>query len=264
MNTYKDITFITAYFKIEKNKYDSDYFEWMKNLLSNLETPLVIYTTNDLYNQMMELRKGYEDITKIICIEFKDFYVYKYLDYFNKDLQRDYEKNIHNIYLYMIWNEKLSFIKKTIELNPFHTTYYAWCDIGYVRNPSYIHKYLKQGFPNLNKLSQDFIYMLQIDYDFSSNDYINPYENHWDNMDTLGGGFIIGKYDKLLEMSSLYYDEIMPTYISMNKFIGKDQKLYTSLYLKYPHLFKLIKGRNDNYHIPFCELRWFYFLHYLT
>ena len=95
MNTYKDITFITAYFKIEKNKYDSDYFEWMKNLLSNLETPLVIYTTNDLYNQMMELRKGYEDITKIICIEFKDFYVYKYLDYFNKDLQRDYEKNIH-------------------------------------------------------------------------------------------------------------------------------------------------------------------------
>jgi hypothetical protein len=264
MNTYKDITFITAYFKINNNKYNSDYMEWMNNLLSNLNAPLVIYTTPDLYKQMIEMRIGYENKTKVIFTDFPDFYVYKYLDYFKKDLERDREKYIHNIFLYMIWNEKLNFIKKTIHLNPFQTSYYAWCDIGYVRNPIYIDKYLKKGFPNLNRLIDDKIHMLQFDYEFTSNDFKNPYYGDWSTVANLGGGFIIGKYDKLLEMANIYYQDIMPTYISKNLFIGKDQNLYTSIYLKYPHLFKLIKGINDNYNIPFCELRWFYFLHYLT
>ena len=264
MNTYKDITFITAYFKIEKNKYDSDYFEWMKNLLSNLETPLVIYTTNDLYNQMMELRKGYEDITQIICIEFKDFYVYKYLDYFNKDLQRDYEKNIHNIYLYMIWNEKLNFIKKTIDINPFNSNYYCWCDIGYLRNKNYISLYMR-NFPNILNLTEDKIYMLNIDYNFTTEDFQNPFNNKFRYLsNTIGGGFIIGKKELIIQIADIYYNQIIPFYINNNLFIGKDQTLYVSLYLLYPNLIKLIRGHNDNFSIPNCELKWFYFLKYLS
>ena len=121
----QDITFVTGYFKIEKNKYNSDYFEWMSNLLLNLDAPIVIYTTIDLFKQMMDLRKGYENKTKVILTTFEEFYVYKYLNYFKYDLMRDFERDIHNIYLYMIWNEKLNFLKKTIELNPFNTSYFA-------------------------------------------------------------------------------------------------------------------------------------------
>ena len=33
----------------------------------------------------------------------------------------------------MLWCEKISFVKKTIEKNYFNTDWYGWCDIGYFR-----------------------------------------------------------------------------------------------------------------------------------
>ena len=137
-----DITIVTAFLKLEKNKYNSNYIQWMSNLLKNLNKNLVIYTCPEYLEIIQDLRKDFPNKTKIILISFEDFLVYKYLHYFKNDLERDHEKHIHNIYLYMIWNEKLNFIKKTIELNPFNSNYHCWCDIGYLRNPNYISLYI--------------------------------------------------------------------------------------------------------------------------
>ena len=259
-----DITIVTAFLKLEKNKYNSNYIQWMSNLLKNLNKNLVIYTCPEYLEIIQDLRKDFPNKTKIILISFEDFLVYKYLYYFKNDLERDHEKHIHNIYLYMIWNEKLNFIKKTIELNPFNSNYYCWCDIGYLRNPNYISLYMKD-FPNIQKLTENKIYMLNIDYNFTENDFLNPFnENYRYISNIIGGGFIIGKKELILEMADIYYNKIIPYYINNDLFIGKDQTLYVSLYLSNPNLIKLIKGSNDNYNIPYCELKWFYFLKYLS
>jgi hypothetical protein len=34
----------------------------------------------------------------------------------------------------MLWAEKISFVKETIERQYFNTNFYGWCDIGYFRN----------------------------------------------------------------------------------------------------------------------------------
>jgi len=259
-----DITIVTAFFKLEKNKYNSNYIQWISNLLQNLNKNVVIYTCPEYQDIIKDFRKDFPHKTKIILISFKDFYVYKYLDYFKNDLERDHEKNIHNIYLYMIWNEKLNFIKKTIELNPFNSNYYCWCDIGYLRNPAYISLYMKD-FPNIQKLTEDKIYMLNIDYNFNHQDFLNPFNNNYRYVSNIiGGGFIIGKKELILNMADIYYNQILPYYINNNLFIGKDQTLYVSLYLSNPNLIKLIKGYNDSFYIPHCELKWFYFLKYLS
>ena len=70
--------------------------------------------------------------------------------------------------------------------------------------------------------------------------------------------------EQLKRMIDLYYNEILPNYINKNLFIGKDQTLYVSLYLSNPSLIKLIRGSNDNYTIPYSELKWFYFLKFLS
>lgn len=260
----KDITFITAFIKINKNKYNSNYIDWISNLLINLDNNLIIYTSIEYYNIIKELRSNYEDKTVIKIIKIEEFYMYRYLEYLKKDYERDHENKYHNTDLYLIWNEKLKFIEKGILLNPFKTSYFAWCDIGYIRNKIYIDMYLK-SFPNLNKLTEDKVYMLNIDYDFNKEDFIEPYNEKYRYIsNTIGGGFIIGSENKLKEMINIYYNEIIPTYINKNLFIGKDQNLYVSLYLLYPSLIKLIKGYNDNFTIPYCELKWFYFLKYLS
>jgi hypothetical protein len=260
----EDITLITAFIKIEKNKYNSDYIEWISNLLLNLNKNLIIYTSIEYYELIKKLRSNYEDKTIIKIIKIEDFYMYKYKEYLQKDLLRDHEYEYHNIDLYMIWNEKLKFIERGIELNPFKTKYFAWCDIGYVRNKRYIDMYMKK-FPNIEKITENKIYMLNIDYNFTEEDFKEPYNNKYRYVSNIiGGGFIIGNEENLKRMINIYYNEIIPYYIENNKFIGKDQTLYVSLYLKYPNLIKLIRGYNDNYTIPFSEFKWFYFLKYLN
>lgn len=262
-----DITIVTAFFSLKKNKYNSlDIYKfWGSNLLPNLNKNIVIFTDENNYDFICSLRTNeLKEKTRIIKMKIEDFYMYKYIDYLEKDFIRDHENTYHNIELYMIWNEKLNFIKKAIDLNFFNSSYYAWCDFGCVRNSKYPELYLK-NFPNLSNITEEKIYMFKTECIFTEENYKNPYNDvyrYW--KEVICGAFFIGKKELLLKFYNFYYNEIMTNFINMDKFIGKDQNLYICSYLCYPELFKLIKGENDEYTIPFSELRWFYFLKYLS
>lgn len=264
-----NITLITAYFKLDKNKYNSDYIDWMSNLLMNLDKNLIIFTSIDTYLLIKKLRENYKTKTFIIITTIEDFYNYKYLDYYKKDHERDHMNmkypNLRNPSLYMIWNEKLKFVERGMNINPYKTSYFAWIDIGYVRNKIYIDKYLKKGFPNVENLKEDKIYMLNIDYTFTSEDFKDPFNQKFRYIDNkIGGGFIIGSEINLRKMIEEFYNNILITYMNNDYFIGEDQTLYTSLYLKNPEMIKLIRGDNDETTLPYCEMKWFYFLKFLT
>jgi hypothetical protein len=262
-----DITIVSALFSFKKNKYNSHdiYKFWGSNLFPNLNTNVVIFTDEENYDFICSLRVNeLKEKTRIIKMKIEDFYMYKYIDYLKKDLERDHENNIHNIDLYMIWNEKLNFIKKAIDFNFFNSSYYAWCDFGSVRNSLYPDLYIKT-FPNLSNLTEEKIYMFKVDCEFSEEDYKNPYDEkykYWNG--TIAGSFFIGKKELLLKFYDYFYNEIIINYINRDIFIGKDHNLYISLYLSHPELFKLINGENDNYSINFSQLKWFYFLKYLS
>lgn len=261
---------VTAYFQIKKNKYNTDYVDWMSNLLLHMDKPLIIFTGIETYDIIKKFRENYKSKTFIIVMSIQDFYNYKYIDYFNKDFERDhmnirYNKDLRNPYLYMIWNEKLKFIERAINLNPFNTSHFAWCDIGYVRNKDYIELYMKD-FPNIKKITENKVYMLNIDFNFTDDYFKDPFNPNYKYLPaTIGGGFMIGNKDNLLKMINIYYNKIIPYFIDKDYFIGKDQNLYVALYLSNPELIKLIRANNENhYPIPYCEFKWFYFLKYLS
>ena len=261
-----DITIVSAFFNLKKNKYNNlDIYKfWGSNLIPNLNHNLVIFTDEDNYDFITTLRFGMLNKTRIIKMKLEDFYMYRYLDYLEKDFQRDHECSYHNTGLYLIWNEKLNFVKKAIDLNFFNTSYYAWCDFGCVRNSIYPKIYLK-NFPNLSKLTDDKIYMCKVDCDFKPDDFNNPYNEKFRYASgSIAGSFFIAKKELILTMNDIFYNQIIPEYIKRDLFIGKDQTLYISLYLQYPHLFNLIVGENDEYTIPNSQLKWFYFLKYFS
>lgn len=262
-----DITIVSAFFSFKKNKYNSHdiYKFWGSNLFPNLNTNVVIFTDEENYDFICSLRVNeLKEKTRIIKMKIEDFYMYKYIDYLQKDFERDHENNVQNIDLYMIWNEKINFVKKAIDFNFFNSSYYAWCDFGCVRNSLYPELYLKT-FPNLSNLTEEKVYMIKVDCEFSDEDYKNPYDDkykYWNG--AIAGSFFIGKKELLLKFHDYYYNEIIINFINRDIFIGKDQNLYISLYLSHPELFKLINGENDNYSINFSQLKWFYFLKYLS
>ena len=63
-----NITMITAMIKIDKNKYNSNYIEWISNLLLNLDKNLIVFVSKEYYEIIKHLRLKYESKTMIIIV----------------------------------------------------------------------------------------------------------------------------------------------------------------------------------------------------
>ena len=129
-----DITLVTTYYKFPSKHSVDNYDNWMRNLLCNLNAPLVIYTDKGNFEKIRSYRKEYETMTKIVVMEFSDLLMNNYDDMWKKHHNKDCEKDIHNINLYKIWNEKFSFMYNAMQSDYFKTQYFMWTDIGCFRN----------------------------------------------------------------------------------------------------------------------------------
>ena len=250
-------TIVTAYFQLKISKASHDtYTEWMKNMLL-INSPMVIFC-DSASKPLIESLRTHEK-TVIVETTFRDFYTFKYSQTFAKHFELDHEQHVgHNMFLYMIWNEKSHFLKRAIEMNPFHTEYFLWVDIGCFRVPNteYIH------WPNPEKvasLDRSKVVMLSVTP-------FNSFELLCNSLATLPsfqtqnriGGTIFGGYkDALLRWHDKYY-EMLEYFISINRFIGKDQSIMNSVYLLNRDLVHLVRW------VPRCRDKWFYLQEYFA
>lgn len=242
-----ELTIVTAYYEIEKSKHSKEnYFNWIKNFMT-INNYMVIFVNNEIQkNKIYNLRLDYMDKTKIIILPFEELYCYQFTDYWNKDYERDIEKQFHNQNLYIIWNEKTAFMKKAMDLNPFNTEFYCWSDIGMVKD-DLILSYIKT-FPSskmLNLIDKTKVYLLNLKTFFKD---INHY---------IGGGFIMCHKD----MVDIWYDNyysMLNEFMKKDLFAGKDQNIMNVIYDNFPKIIKLIEPIDP----PFNH--WFYMLFYFT
>jgi hypothetical protein len=251
-------TIVTAYFKLPFSKASHEtYVAWMKNMLV-IDNPMVIFCDAKSRPIIESLRQNPEK-TVIIETTFKEFYSYKYSQAFAKHYALDKEAHIgHNLFLYMIWSEKSHFLKRAIELNPFNTDYFVWVDIGCFRvpNTSYL------NWPNPDKvaaLDKTKVLMLSI----------NPFTEEelecktradlpsFRSKNRIGATIFGGCRDVLLKWHDKYY-EMLEYFISIDRFIGKDQSIMNSVYLLNRNLVQLVNWQ------PGCRDPWFYLQDYLA
>ena len=88
----------------------------MNNFLK-INCSLVFYGEKLIINISKELRpKKYHNKTLWIERDMKDFYSFKnYYKEFNDTYQKDCEKKRHNTLLYLIWAEKIFFLKEVVD-----------------------------------------------------------------------------------------------------------------------------------------------------
>jgi hypothetical protein len=243
----------------------------MKNMLENISNAfIVIYTDNENYQLIQDMRKPFLNKTKIIIKEIKDFYVSQYTDKFIENQKKNIYLNNVSYKLNLIWNEKINFVKETIENNYFDTNYYCWCDIGYFRceyNTISIEDI--KTFPNNNNikdLDKDKIYyglvnnnlneLREIINDRDAND-LSKIEISPLNV-TIAGGFFILHKNKINYWFETYYD-LLNKYISNNRLIKDDQIIIIDCILnkKNENNFKLIESTYHNFN------NWFVFSKFL-
>ena len=269
-NKNHDLTIVTAYFKVNRTRIvdgytngrkkedmpkDSDgiYKEWMKGLLT-YNGPMIIYTDNDSYDYIKNLRKDYPK-TKLIKTSIKELEAYKYfknIDNTNKYatmIWKEHDNNNINRDLYTIWNSKIGMLKESVVENPFNTFYFAWFDIGYIREE----KKLEELWPDKNKLK------ILDDKMLFNIVYGGP--------DCKDGGSVAGNFigcnkNNIHKIHELFIKNLKKR-SKTKKFAGNDQELYQDLRCENQDLIKGIKALKTDYwsHVPHDE--WFYLIPFL-
>lgn len=234
------ITFSSCFYIIKSKFNPEKYIEWMNNLISIVNNfNLVIYT--DL-NSIKFINANNNPKIKIIIKPIEEFYNYKYKEYWIENHKKNYSLKENTSWeLNMLWSEKISFVKETIEKQYFNTDFYGWCDIGYFRNR--IGEYNDTNtsellnWPNNEKVK--FLDKNKIVYACINNNdfYINVLRNTInkrnkngvplvpipDNQQSIAGGFFILHKTKINWWFNTYDLKLYSYFV--NKYLVKDDQI---------------------------------------
>ena len=273
--TTHSATIVTCYFKIKSKHTNDNYKTWMKNMLVNIETPMIIYTDEESYDYIENTRLNSSEKhgphnTQIIKMRMEDFYTYKYKDIWDKQWNLDPENSYHTPELYMIWAEKTNFLRKSIESNPFDSEFFLWCDIGCFRRRPFTsditNMSVLKNWPNKDKIAtlpKDKILLTQIERFTGNNEKYKELRKDSSGLTVhkfphtlvfVGGTMFGGYKDTLLKWWDVYY-EMLENYFKFFRFAGKDQDIMANILIVRP----------DICYPVFAEWGdpWFYFHHYL-
>lgn len=222
----QDVTVVSAYYPMKSKHTIQEYIVWMQ-VWKELPCNLVFFTTPELVEDFKELRGNHP--TKIIGMPFSELVAFKR---YGTELWISQQKIDHEPYhtpeLYAIWYEKKEFVNKAIDLNPFNTSKFVWCDAGACRSPRWIPSI--KNFPIADKIGDKLMVLRRTDF-----------ENYewYQGMDCVGGTILAGPakvwksyYDK--------YDLMIREYLEKGKFIGMDQSVIASVIKRNPELFTIV------------------------
>lgn len=229
-------TVVSAYFPIPSKFPPGQYLTWIKDFMENIPCHLVFFAPQEIIGLISQWRVAYMDRTIFIPFDFTQCEAFKKYGYefWEKELEKDLERKIHSPELYATWYEKKEFVLKAIEQNPFKHDKYLWADAGGFR--------VKEWFPELktfasaHNISDTRFFLLSIS-PFLEEEKAN-YLKIIDGA-RIGGGYLAAHKNVWTKYSEKY-DEMMKEYMGENLFMGKDQNIMASMYLKDPDFFQLV------------------------
>jgi len=228
---------------------DSAYLQWMEPFFRGTTFPLVFFTTPDLIPVIAEWRSHCKEKTILISLPQEEMAAHKKWGVaWDVHALLDNEKN-HSVDLYKIWYEKKEFVLRAIGMGAFQAERFVWCDAGILRFPEW-RPYLI-NFPLQERIPAGKMTLLNIAA-FEKGD---TEDSCFDKVNRIGGGIQAADRDTWVWWSG-EYDAMMKKYIASERFIGKDQSIMASVYLKFPERVELIKPPEDMHPIA----KWFWLL----
>lgn len=247
---------ITAYYEIKSKFPKEQYYNWISNMFE-LSCNIILFTDKQNSDSLKQLRKNNKPLY-IIEKSFDELEAWtKYKDKWEEHFNKDPENFRHSPKLYAIWAQKSFFVEEAININPFNSHYFMWCDIGAFRDKSHI-KYFND-FPKFTQfIPQNKIVFTSVSPLNHTDKYLHKDGIIGDflRLDRIVGGLWIGDKNACIRWKQ-EYENMLNKYFFVNRFAGKDQSVMLSTILSNNDLGIVIKPHND-----FGFNRWF-FLEYL-
>ena len=244
---FKNYTVVSAFFNIKRNDWNSysrsvdEYFKNATNMLT-INDFIVVFTEPEYETRVKEIMKN--KVYKLIIMDIKDLYWYKYYSTIENIMNSDIFKNglknttcpevckpLYDIIMY----SKTKLVKQVIEINPFNTTHFVWLDFG-------VHQHMFRPEMKNKKLLpfgvDDKVRFLCRDIPTEKDLHLNTFFKS--NENRFAGTMFTGNKDNLLLFDKYLEEDILEAF---NKgVVDCDQSFFSNVYLKHPTLFSLYFG----------------------
>jgi hypothetical protein len=233
-----------------------EYKKRIQTFWSNIPCNLVFFTNKEYKSFIEEVRKDFKDKTVIITLELEEFEALKKYprSFWEDQYEKDHEK-YHSPELYMVWFEKKEFVLKAIKLNKFNTEKFVWCDAGIGSPDAGISDNIDnikdkfKNFPIANKIPNNKFLILKF------RDIIkNSIDTNFKNISETTGAGVLAASKTIWQKFSIMYDEMVSYYIKTNRFVGKEQNIFTSMIIKDSNFFEIIQPDSRTYYTLFYYL----------
>jgi len=231
-----EMTVVTAFYPLKKSKHDiGKYRAWIQNFCK-IPCTMVIFTNETYALEMYQWRKDYLDQTKIIVRPFDTFAMScpSMMAFWEKQWSIDPEKNIHSPELYAVWGMKQEVVRIIVNMNPFQSKWFVWCDIG-VQRYSALQNFYKEFPSNVDRLCvPGRMTFLEV------NKIPESYFNDWKESKpmaypvpdvTIGGTCIAGDADAWKEFGDAYIS-MLQEFAVRQWFAGKDQTVFFTILME--------------------------------
>lgn len=131
-------TIVTGYFDLSRfsgpiRKLKFWYISDASNFTLKLPLPMIIFVEESDADTILNIRKEYQDITRVITISLTDLALWDTFPtlqqlYDNKVIDPNV-KGYSPAYVVTV-NSKMQFMNSAMDLNPFSTSYFMWVDFG--------------------------------------------------------------------------------------------------------------------------------------
>lgn len=128
------VTMVSAYYPGPSKHDDGEYADWGRTFLKQ-PVPLVIFT--DKRSSIPGIDERDANLTRVVELGIAEFHTSMSYYSWDKQLEKDPEKAIHNVRLFKIWLEKSELVSRAMQLDVFHSMYYVWVDFGCFRSSAW-------------------------------------------------------------------------------------------------------------------------------
>lgn len=249
------VTLVTAWFPANAKHSAQEYEMWMRSFLTKIETPVVVYTTNEWAVRIPR------DAPAMVITRYASAFDVPPLaglesEYNGHQHALDPEKAIHNGDLYAIWNAKTWLLNRVAQMNPFGSNYFFWQDIGGFRNPNHTFR----AWPDVEKIEdalsgcRDCMMMLYLQKLRPNirRDIATYSESKGPLSTFIGGGFFGGSQGAISWWTKEFY-RLHDQFLADGFFIGKDQEIMSAMAALYKESIVVPKEMRGS-----CGDYWFY------
>ena len=232
---------VSCYYRLNESKHSiGEYICWITQFLVNVDTPIIMFSDGDDYNFLCEIRKQANLSDKFFPIRKPladlEFSTPEWIHTWTNHVEKSNFKHLHNQELYRIWANKSFFVKEAIELNPFKSENFVWCDAGSWRE-SCVASHFGKGWPSTNALKPGCLLLLTME---DLNPFLQKLNDiniqtlddvvtrvRTDNICTFSGSILAGDKAAWQKWTPIY-QSVLECFIKHNLFAGDDQSVIAS------------------------------------